>query len=52
MAEKDIEQILVSSEKVTRRGREIGSIGLVAAPKPEPLPALPFEDPAEPRELL
>ena len=40
---KDIEQILVSSEKVTRRGHEIGTIGM-ETPKPEPLPALPFED--------
>ena len=43
MVGKDIEQILVSSEKVTRRGQEIGSIGL-SAPKSEPLPALPFDD--------
>jgi DNA recombination protein RmuC len=49
MVSKDIEQILVSSEKVTRRGHEIGTIGLVAAPKPEPLPSLPFDDASESR---
>ncbi len=43
MVEKDIEQILISGEKVTRRGREIGTIGL-PVPKPEPLPALPFDE--------
>jgi DNA recombination protein RmuC len=40
---KDIDQILVSSEKVTRRGPDIGMIGL-ETPKPEPLPSLPFDD--------
>ena len=36
MVEKDIEQILISSEKVTKRGTSIGSIGLapVEAAKP------------------
>jgi DNA recombination protein RmuC len=43
MVEKDIEQILTSSDKVTKRGKSIGSIGL-NPPKPEaPLPSLPFE---------
>ena len=28
MVEKDIEQILISSEKVTKRGKGIGTIGL------------------------
>jgi hypothetical protein len=37
----------VSSEKVTRRGHEIGTIGLVA-PKAEPMPALPFDEEAAP----
>jgi DNA recombination protein RmuC len=37
MAEKDIQQILVSSEKVTKRGRGIESIGLTER---EPLPLL------------
>ncbi len=40
---KDIDQILVSSDKVTRRGHDIGLIGL-ETPKPEPLPSLPFEE--------
>jgi len=31
MAEKDIEQILISSDKVTKRGRGIGTIGLAPA---------------------
>jgi DNA recombination protein RmuC len=34
--EKDIEQILVSSDKATKRGRAIGEIGLSAEPAPKP----------------
>ena len=39
MAEKDIEQILISSDKVTKRGTSIGSIGL--APVEAARPATP-----------
>lgn len=43
MVEKDVEQILTSATKVTKRGNDIGAIGL-EPPKVEPLPSLPFDE--------
>jgi DNA recombination protein RmuC len=49
MVEKDVDQILTSADKVTKRGRDIALIG-IEPPKTEPLPSLPFEqEPGAPR---
>lgn len=42
MVEKDVEQILTSATKVTKRGNDITAVG-IEPPKVEALPSLPFE---------
>jgi DNA recombination protein RmuC len=43
MVEKDVEQILTSATKVTKRGNDITSVA-IEPPKVEPLPTLPFDE--------
>ncbi len=41
MVQKDIDQILISSEKVTKRGNDIGKIGLTPVEDADAAPATP-----------